>query len=68
MIKPISTWTRTYYKLGYILRRVWPDDRDYSDNYAPLALEVLEERQMLSGFGGDDPFSGGGTWGSDGSG
>jgi hypothetical protein len=70
MIKPISTWTQTFYKLGYTLRRVWRDETDCTDNYTPLAIEVLEERQMLSGFGGpggDDPM-GGGTGGSDGGG
>ncbi len=68
MNKPISTWTQTFYKLGYTLRRVWRDEPDYTDNYTPLAIEVLEDRQMLSGFGGDDPMSGGGTGGGTGGG
>ncbi|MBL8856481.1 MAG: hypothetical protein JNK57_21140, partial [Planctomycetaceae bacterium] len=66
MNKPISTWTQTFYKLGYTLRRVWRDEPDYTDNYTPLAIEVLEDRQMLSGFGGDDPLGGGGTGGTGG--
>ncbi|MDP1560226.1 MAG: hypothetical protein Q8M16_02405, partial [Pirellulaceae bacterium] len=54
-------------RLGYTLRRIWHDEPDYANNYTPLALEVLEDRQMLSGFGGDDP-TGGGTGDTGGSG
>ncbi|MDP1562025.1 MAG: hypothetical protein Q8M16_11660 [Pirellulaceae bacterium] len=65
MNKPISTWTQTFFKLGYTLRRIWHEEPDYANNYTPLELEVLEDRQMLSGFGGDDPMGGtGGTGGS----
>ncbi|MDP1562530.1 MAG: hypothetical protein Q8M16_14225, partial [Pirellulaceae bacterium] len=58
--KPISTWTQTFFKLGYTLRRIWHDEPDYANNYTPLALEVLEDRQMLSGTGADDPNGTGG--------